>query len=105
MRVGKVLGTVTLSRRHPSLEGASFRLVRALSWEEACESGDRKHDEQVAMDELGSGVGSLVAISEGREAAMPFYPDVKPVDGYVAAILDKFEIDRDMIEEIEGSGQ
>jgi len=106
MRIGKILGTVTLSRRHPSLEGASFRLVRPLTWEEACESDDRRHDEQVVMDELGSNVGCLVALSEGREAAMPFYPEVKPVDGYVAAILDKFVVNRDMIERIEEeSGQ
>lgn len=111
MRVGKILGTVTLSRRHPSLEGASFRLVRPLTWEEACGAGDRRHDEQVVMDQLGSGVGSLVALSEGREASMPFYPDVKPIDGYVAAILDTFQIDQRMIDAIEsgqwavGSGQ
>ena len=40
------------------------------------------------FDELGAGVGSRIAISEGREAAMPFYPDVKPIDAYNAAILD-----------------
>ena len=27
MRIGKVIGTVTLSRSHPSLAGASYRLV------------------------------------------------------------------------------
>ena len=30
------------------------------------------------FDELGAGVGSRIAISEGREAAMPFHPEIKP---------------------------
>ncbi|KKK54903.1 hypothetical protein LCGC14_3079970, partial [marine sediment metagenome] len=32
--------------------------------------------------------GFELALSEGREAAMPFYPEVKPIDAYNAAILD-----------------
>ena len=31
MRIGKVIGTVTLSRSHPSLAGASYRMVVPLS--------------------------------------------------------------------------
>ena len=45
------------------------------------------------LDELGAGIGSSIAISEGREAAMPFYPEVKPVDAYNAAILDVLDYD------------
>jgi ethanolamine utilization protein EutN len=43
------------------------------------------------FDELGSGDGSLVAISEGAEAAAPFHPDQKPLDAYCAALLDHIE--------------
>ena len=43
------------------------------------------------LDELGAGIGSRIAISEGREAAMPFHPEIKPVDAYNAAILDRLE--------------
>ena len=50
-------------------------------------------EEIVAFDELGAGVGSRVAISEGREAAMPFHPEIKPVDAYNAAILDHLDYD------------
>ena len=45
-------------------------------------------EEIAVFDELGAGVGSRIAISEGREAAMPFYPEIKPIDAYNAAILD-----------------
>ena len=40
---------------------------------------------------VGAGQGCRIAISEGREAAMPFYPEVKPIDAYNAAILDSLD--------------
>ena len=51
-------------------------------------------EEIAVFDELGAGIGSRIAISEGREAAMPFHPEIKPVDAYNAAILDTFDYDR-----------
>ena len=41
-------------------------------------------DPLVVWDELGAGNGSLIALSEGAEAAQPFRPDIKPVDAYNA---------------------
>ncbi|NCX98908.1 MAG: carbon dioxide concentrating mechanism protein CcmL, partial [Planctomycetia bacterium] len=35
--------------------------------------------------------GQLVAFSEGGEAAQPFRPADKPVDAYVAALLDRID--------------
>ena len=46
----------------------------------------------VVYDLLGAGLGSRIAISEGAEAAQPFYPDVKPIDAYNAAILDEIQL-------------
>ena len=40
------------------------------------------------VGEVGAGIGSRVAISEGPEAAQPFRPLVKPVDAGTSAILD-----------------
>jgi len=88
MRIGKVIGIVTLNTRHPSLNGASFKLAVPQSWGNLLETSDDWQEEVVVFDALGAGLGSTIALSEGREAAMPFYPDVKPVDGYNAAILD-----------------
>jgi len=47
----------------------------------------------VTYDELGAGLGELVAISEGAEASAPFHPDQKPIDAYNAAILDVVDVD------------
>jgi ethanolamine utilization protein EutN len=89
MRIAEVIGTVTLSRCHPTMIGS--RLVIAVPFSlRALESGARPDGEDlVVLDELGAGSGSLVGVSEGAEAAMPFRPDKKPVDAYAACILDE----------------
>ena len=48
----------------------------------------------VVFDENGAGVGSRIAVSEGAEAAAPFYPETKPIDAYNAAILDTIEFEQ-----------
>ena len=93
MRIGEVIGTVTLNRWHPSLEGARFKLTVPLSWDNLSGRSDEAMGEIVVFDELGAGTGSRIAMSEGREAAMPFYPEVKPIDAYNAAILDHLEFE------------
>lgn len=88
MRIGEVIGTVTLSRWHPSLSGLRLKVVVPLSLADLQGEGNPPAEELVMYDELGAGVGHRVAISESREAAMPFHPEVKPIDAYCAAILD-----------------
>jgi ethanolamine utilization protein EutN len=93
MRLCEVIGSVTLSRWHPSLTGASWKLV--VPFEQSALRGDAagRGEPFIVFDELGAGNGSMIAVSEGAEAAAPFHPDVKPVDGYNAAILDSIEIE------------
>jgi len=94
MRIGKIVGTVTLSRWHPSMTGARYKLAVPLSWDNLLHDAEQTMDEQAVYDDLGAGIGDRVAMSEGREAAMPFYPEVKPIDAYNAAILDRLNYDR-----------
>jgi len=91
MRIADVIGTVTLNRAHPSLLGARLKLVTPISWDNLAGRWDDRLDEIVAFDELGAGVGCRIALSEGREAAIPFYPENKPIDAYNAAILDSLD--------------
>ena len=88
MRIGEVIGTVTLNRCHPSLEGASFKLVVPLSLEDLAEGRDESTEEFTVFDELGAGIGSRIAVTDGQEASQPFYPEVKPIEAYCSAILD-----------------
>jgi microcompartment protein CcmK/EutM len=92
MRIADVVGTVTLNRAHPSLLGGRFKLVAPLSWDNLA-GGVEPMEEIAVFDELGAGVGSRIAVSEGREAAMPFHPELKPIDAYNAAILDTLDYD------------
>jgi microcompartment protein CcmK/EutM len=92
MRIGKVIGTVTLSRSHPSLMGACYRIAIPLSLDDLNDKGRVPAEELVVYDELGASLGSQIAFSEGGEAAQPFYPNMKPIDAYNAALLDQVEI-------------
>ena len=91
MRLGKTIGTGTLVEAHPSLRGGSLRLVVPLAAGDLA-AGDGPAEPLVAWDDLGAGDGQLVAFSEAGEAAQPFYPDEKPIDAYVAAIIDRLDI-------------
>jgi microcompartment protein CcmK/EutM len=92
MRICEVIGTVTLSRVHPSLVGGSLRLAVPLSLANLNGESNTRAEALVVYDILGAGVGERMAVSEGGEAAQPFHPDKKPVDAYNAAILDQVRI-------------
>ncbi|HVC94552.1 MAG TPA: EutN/CcmL family microcompartment protein [Pirellulales bacterium] len=96
MRIGMIIGTVTLNRSHPNLQGATYKLAVPLSLAELASDAEQSvegaAETLVVYDELGAGQGSLIAISEGGEAAQPFLPAEKPVDAYNAAILDRIEV-------------
>ena len=97
MRIAKVVGSVTMNNQHPTMHGASLRLIVPLSLAELRDGVQPQADEIVAWDDLGSGIGSLVAISEGAEAAQPFRPNYKPIDVYISAIIDQLDIDQNLI--------
>lgn len=92
MRIAEVIGCVTLNRWHPSLAGGRFALAVPLALEELAGGGPGAGEELVVYDQLNAGVGSRIAVSEGGEAAQPFYPEMKPIDAYNAAILDSIQL-------------
>jgi ethanolamine utilization protein EutN len=93
MRVGETIGKVTLSKYHPSVEGATWLVAVPLTLEGLAGKSAGRGEPIVVFDELGAGAGSRIAISEGTEAAAPFHPDTKPIDAYNAAILDELEFE------------
>ena len=94
MRIAEVIGKVTLSTWHPSVGGATWRLVTPLTLEGLADRTQGRGEPYVVYDELGAAEGSLIAVSEGAEAAAPFHPNVKPLDAYCSAILDTVEIEK-----------
>ena len=95
MRIAEIIGTVTLSRCHRSLVGGTFRLAVPLSEAEINSPRRSNREELVLYDQLGSGMGSRIALSESREAAAPFMPEKKPVDAYNAALIDHVHLEED----------
>ena len=91
MRLGKTIGTVTLVEPHPTMRGGVLKLVVPLSTADLAR-GDGPAEPLVAWDDLGAGDGQLVAFSEGGEAAQPFRPLDKPIDAYIAALIDRLDI-------------
>ncbi|MCI0459660.1 MAG: hypothetical protein L0Z62_22140 [Gemmataceae bacterium] len=91
MRIAEVIGTVTLSRCHPSVSG--FRWVIGVPFSlQALPEGVPDGEDVVIFDNLGAGHGSRIGFSEGGEAAAPFHPDKKPLDAYCACILDSVSV-------------
>jgi len=94
MRIGVASGSVTLSRYHPAVMGAQWKIVIPMSLADLDrQEANPETEELVVYDQLGVGVGEWVAFSEGVEASMPFYPNPVPVDAYAAAILDMVTLD------------
>lgn len=91
MQLYKVEGTVTLSRCHPSFSGATLKAAIPYG-DELVGRPNKEPDLVIVWDELGANIGSIIAVSDGAEAAQPFKPVVKPVDAYNAAILDDINI-------------
>ena len=94
MRVAETIGTVTLSKCHPTLQGATWLVAVPLTLEGLAGKRAGRGEPVVVFDEFGAGVGTRIAVSEGTEAAAPFYPDTKPIDAYNAAILDTIEFEK-----------
>ncbi len=92
MRIAKIIGTVTLNRHHPSLTGVVLKLALPLTLDNLREVSEPDSEPIVVCDQYGAGIGSLIALSEGPEAAQPFRPEIKPVEAYNAAILDEIHL-------------
>jgi ethanolamine utilization protein EutN len=92
MRIAEIIGKVTLAKSHPLLTGGTFVVAVPLSRDGLNDRTKGRDEALVVFDELGAGAGSLIAISEGAEAAAPFHPETKPIDAYNAAILDTVNV-------------
>lgn len=92
MRIARVIGTVTLNKHEPSLKGARYCVAIPLSLDNLLGDLDKLAEPLVVYDDIGATDGSLIAMSESREAAQPFLPEEKPIDAYNAALLDDVSV-------------
>ncbi|MCC6422466.1 MAG: carbon dioxide concentrating mechanism protein CcmL [Phycisphaerales bacterium] len=97
MRIGKVVGRVTLTSAYETLAGGRFLIVDVQDRFSLAGQKRKSGESLVVYDNLGAGNGDLIAFSESREACMPFYPEKRvPLDAYNAAILDHASVEIDV---------
>ena len=93
MKLGSVIGRVTLNKTVPALIGARWLIVSPFTREHYQRGPDTppgmsKDPSLVVYDDLGGGVGQTIGYVEGREAAQPFEAPT-PVDAINAALIDE----------------
>ena len=91
MRLGHVIGRVTLSQQDPAYKGGRFLLVQPFFKEQFAGAPMlplAKGSSLVVYDNLGAGVGHVIAFTEGAEATAPF-DQPTPVDAFNAALIDQ----------------
>jgi len=93
MKLGTVIGRVTLNKTVPALTGARWLIVSPFTREHYQRGldtppGMSKDPSLVVYDDLGGGVGQTIGYVEGREAAQPFEGPT-PIDAINAALVDE----------------
>jgi microcompartment protein CcmK/EutM len=105
MRLGTVIGRITLTQKEPVYTGGRLLIVQPWTRNEFATLGSNvggpltprsarqnvrlpKGSSVVVFDELGAGQGNTIGFTEGAEAAQPFNGDA-PVDAYCVCILDQ----------------
>jgi len=93
MKLGTVIGRVTLSKTVPALIGARWLIVSPFTREHYQRGTGQppvpgNEPSLVVYDNLGGGAGQTVGFIEGREAASPF-DEPTPVDAINAALVDE----------------
>jgi len=93
MRLGIVRGHITLNPAVPAYRGRTLVVLEPVTMENLrARNGLGGGKSLVAVDELGAAKGQMVAFTEGREAANPFWPSAVPVDAYCSLIVDSINV-------------
>ena|ERR1051325_4804132 len=93
MRLGNVIGRVTLSATVPALVGARWLIVSPFTREHfqrgsSPPPGISREASPVVYDDLGAGLGQTIGYVEGAEATQPF-ADPTPIDAISAVLVDE----------------
>jgi microcompartment protein CcmK/EutM len=93
MKLGSVIGRVTLNKAAPELQGARWLIVSPFTREQFARGAGgsvtiSNEPSLVIYDALGGAVGQTVGYIEGREAAQPFDKPT-PIDAINAALVDE----------------
>jgi len=93
LKLGTVIGRVTLSKSVDLLKGGRFLVVSPLNREQFAKGINAKlgmgtDPSLVVYDDIGGGVGDVIGYEEGAEAAQPFEVS-PPIDAINCALVDE----------------
>jgi ethanolamine utilization protein EutN len=89
MTIGRVVGTVVSTQKHPKFEGAKLLLVQPLNPDDT-----PRGTAVLAVDGVGAGVHEKVLmVLEGRAAGEALGRKAAPVDAAIVGIIDHVEFD------------
>ena len=91
MILGRVVGEVWATKKHPALDGRKLLVIEPYLW--YAPSHEVGH--LVAVDAIGAGVGEDVVVCMGDPARRSLGTTSMPIEAAVCAIVDKLELARD----------
>jgi microcompartment protein CcmK/EutM len=83
MYLGRVIGRVWSTVKHPALKGHRLLIVQPVTVDLA-PTGKCL----ICTDATGAGAGELIYWVRGKEASFPFLPDEPPMDTTIVGIVD-----------------
>ena len=90
MTLGRVIGTVVATQKHPKFEGAKLLLVQPVTLEDTPRGAPL-----LAVDSVGAGLHERVlVVIEGRAAAEAVGRKGTPVDAAIIGIVDHVDVER-----------
>jgi ethanolamine utilization protein EutN len=87
MILGRVVGCVWATVKHPAMVGLRMLFVQPLT-PELQPTGRRI----ICTDSTGAGTGELVYWVRGKEASLPFAPAEPPTDSTIVGIVDSVHL-------------
>ncbi len=89
MLIGKVIGDLVASQKHPSHEGMKLLVVAVLE----LDGSERKGAPYVAVDSVSAGVGDRVLLTlDGFGAMTAVGRRMSPIDCAVVGVIDEVEL-------------
>jgi len=89
--LGRVVGEVWATKKHPALDGRKLLIIAPYLWY----APSHETANLVAVDALGAGIGEDVVVCMGDPARRSLGSTSMPVEAAVCAIVDRVELSSD----------
>ncbi|MCK5399213.1 EutN/CcmL family microcompartment protein [bacterium] len=87
MHVGKVVGSVTVSKGEPGLIGKKLLIIKFLD-----PDGKETGKYSIAVDKMGAGAGETVLLVKGKEGVDMLTGHKPPADITICGIIDEIYV-------------